>query len=192
MKLILASRSPRRRGLLRNAGFEFAVRASRIEEVPQAGETPARFACRLAREKAHDVARKSAPGTLVLGADTVVTLGGEILGKPTGRSDAERMLRALSGRTHRVMTGVCLIEAPGRELAWTHETTRVTFRTLDEREIREYARSKEPYDKAGAYAIQGRASCFVTRIEGCYSNVVGLPLARVYEILKPYLAPSPG
>lgn len=183
-RLILASNSPRRRELLRNAGFQFDVRPSGIEENRLPGESPEDFARRLARDKARDVARKSAPGSLVLGADTVVAINGEILEKPVDAADAARMLRMLSGQTHRVITGVCLVRVPEAVLAWTHETTLVTFRNLTEEEIGSYIESGEPFDKAGGYAIQGLASRFVPRIEGCYFNVVGLPIPLVYEILR--------
>jgi len=186
-KWILASSSPRRRELLRQAGLEFEVRPSAVEETPRPRETPEEFACRAAREKALEVAVSASPNSVVLGADTVVVVGGEILGKPADAEDAARMLRRLSGATHRVITGVCLVRAPDRVEALEHETTFVTFRKLDEEEIRSYISSGEPFDKAGAYGIQGLASKFVTRIEGCYFNVVGLPVARVYEILKPFL-----
>ena len=189
MQLILASNSPRRRELLRNAGFEFEVRPSKVEEAVRRGERPEEFVRRAAREKALDVAASSPPGSLVLGADTVVVLNGQVLGKPAGPHDATRMLRILSGQTHQVITGVCLVRAPGQIEALTHETTFVTFRKLDDEEIRGYIASGEPFDKAGAYAIQGLASKFVTHIEGCYFNVVGLPIPLVYEILKPYLKP---
>jgi septum formation protein len=184
VRLILASNSPRRRELLKNAGFEFDVQPSGIEETRLPAESPEDFALRLARDKALDVASRSAAGSMVLGADTVVAINGEILEKPVDAADAARMLRTLSGRTHRVITGICLVRAPDSILAWTHETTSVTFRDLSEEEIEDYVRSSEPFDKAGGYAIQGLASKFVPRIEGCYFNVVGLPVPRVYEILK--------
>jgi septum formation protein len=184
VRLILASNSPRRQELLKNAGFEFDVQPSGIEETRLPTESPEDFALRLARDKALDVASRSAAGSMVLGADTVVAINGEILEKPVDAADAARMLRTLSGRTHRVITGICLVRAPGSILAWTHETTSVTFRDLSEEEIEDYVRSSEPFDKAGGYAIQGLASKFVPRIEGCYFNVVGLPVPRVYEILK--------
>jgi septum formation protein len=184
MKLVLGSSSPRRRELLRSAGFEFEVRPSQVEEVPRSGESPEEFARRAAREKALDVAVSLPPGSVVLGADTVVVIDGLILGKPSGPDDAARMLRMLSGASHRVVTGVCLVRAPGQLEAIKHETTIVRFRNLDEGEIRDYVASGEPLDKAGAYAIQGLASRFVTRIEGCYFNVVGLPIPLVYEMLK--------
>jgi len=184
MHLILASASPRRRDLLRNAGFDFEVRPSEIVEVIRPGELPEEFARRAAREKATQIAAAAPRGRLVLGADTVVVIDGQTLGKPSDPPDATRMLRLLSGRTHQVHTGICLVRAPAEIEALEHETTLVTFRELDEKEIRDYVESGEPWDKAGAYAIQGLASKFITRISGCYSNVVGLPVALVYEILK--------
>ena len=185
MRLILASASPRRRDLLRDAGFNFEVRPSQIVEEIQQGELPEDFVRRTAREKALQIAASSPRGGLVLGADTIVVIDGQTLGKPSDPQDATRMLRLLSGRTHQVHTGICLVRAPDSIEALKHETTLVTFRELDEEEIRQYVESGEPSDKAGAYAIQGLASKFVTRISGCYSNVVGLPIALVYEILKP-------
>lgn len=188
MRLILASSSPRRRELLRNAGFDFEVRPSNLMEVHHRGESTEEYVRRAAREKALTVA-SSAPGdSLILGADTVVVAQNEILGKPLDARDAARMLRLLSGSTHRVITGVCLVRAPNRIEAVEHETTLVTFRRLDERELETYVTSGEPFDKAGGYAIQGLASKFVTRIEGCYFNVVGLPVALVYELLKIFMS----
>lgn len=187
MRLILASTSPRRQDLLRSAGFDFEMRPSSIGEAPRPGETAEEFARRAASEKALAVATCSPWGSFVLGADTVVALEGQILGKPADSDDATRMLRLLSGVTHRVTTGVCLVVAPQRLEALKHETTLVTFRSLDEEEIRNYVASGEPFDKAGAYGIQGLASKFVTRVEGCYFNVAGLPIPLVYEILKPFL-----
>jgi septum formation protein len=187
MRLLLASTSPRRQELLRQAGFDFEVRPSHIAEEIQPGERPEEFARRAAHEKAMHVAAFSPPGSFVLGADTVVVIDGEMLGKPSDLEDAARMLRLLSGRTHQVHTGICLVRAPDEVEALKHETTLVTFRELDEEEIRRYVESGEPLDKAGAYAVQGLASKFVTRISGCYSNVVGLPVALLYEILKPFI-----
>ncbi|MEJ2010032.1 MAG: Maf family protein [Acidobacteriota bacterium] len=184
IRLILASNSPRRRELLENAGFEFDAQPSELEENRLPGESPEDYARRLARDKALKIASLSGPGSIVLGADTVVAIDGEILEKPVDASDASRMLHTLSGHTHRVVTGVCLVRAPESVLAWTHETTAVTFRNLSEEEIDWYVASGEPFDKAGGYAIQGLASRFVTRIEGCYFNVVGLPIPLVYEIMK--------
>jgi septum formation protein len=184
MRLILASSSPRRRELLRHAGFDFDVQESNIIEKIQPGEPPEEFARRAALEKAVQVAASSPQGSLVLGADTVVVIDGETLGKPSDLHDAARMLRLLSGRTHQVHTGICLVRAPDRIAALKHATTLVTFRQLDEEEIRDYLKSGEPMGKAGAYAVQGLASRFVTHISGCYFNVVGLPVALVYETLE--------
>jgi septum formation protein len=184
MPLILASASPRRRELLTRAGLQFEVRASAIDETPMMGESPEEFARRAARDKALYVAASAPKGVLVLGADTIVVADHEILGKPLDATDAARMLRMLAGITHRVITGVCLVRAPAQVEAIRDETTLVTFRRLDEVEIAEYIASREPFDKAGAYGIQGLASKFVTRVEGCYFNVVGLPVALVYELLK--------
>jgi septum formation protein len=190
MRLILASRSPRRRELLRGAGFDFDVRPSTVEETAAPGTTPEEFARRAAREKALEVAASAPPESLVLGADTVVVADGEILGKPANAPDAARMLRLLSGVTHRVITGVCIVRAPDRVEALAHETTFVTFRSLDNDELQDYLASGEPFDKAGAYGIQGLASKFVTRVEGCYFNVVGLPVALVCDLLEPLLKGS--
>jgi septum formation protein len=188
MRLILASNSPRRRDLLRQAGFEFEVRPSQVTEGEAApGEAPAEFARRAARLKALDVASSSERGSLVLGADTVVVINGRILGKPSGPHEATRMLRLLSGQTHQVITGFCLAQAPNQVEVVSHETTFVTFRELDDDEIRGYVESREPFEKAGGYAIQGLASKFVTRISGCYFNVVGLPVPLVYDALKRFL-----
>lgn len=184
MRLILASNSPRRRELLQNAGFDFEVRPSGIEETRLPDESPEDFARRLARDKSLEVARQSEAGSLVLGADTVVAVNGEILEKPVDAADAARMLRTLSGRAHRVITAVCLIRAPENILAWRHETTSVTFGNLTYEEIETYVASGEPFDKAGGYAIQGLASRFVPRIDGCYFNVVGLPIPLLYEIMR--------
>jgi septum formation protein len=193
MQLILASSSPRRQELLRNAGFDFVVRTSQIQEAqPLPGESPEEFARRAARTKAQSVAAASPRGELVLGADTVVVANGVILGKPKGPFDATRMLRLLSGQTHQVTTGICLVRAPDQIEALNHETTFVTFRELDEDEIHAYVQSHEPYDKAGAYAVQGLASKFVAHISGCYFNVVGLPVPLVYEVLKQSTKPPAG
>lgn len=188
MHLILASNSPRRRDLLHDAGFEFEVRPSHVTEPePTPGESPPEYARRAARLKALDVASSSQRGSLILGADTVVVINGQILGKPSGPHEATRMLRLLSCQTHQVITGFCLVQAPDEVELVSHETTFVTFRELDDGEIRSYVESREPFDKAGGYAIQGLASKFVTRISGCYFNVVGLPVPLVYDALKPYL-----
>jgi septum formation protein len=183
MHLILASSSPRRRDILRNAGIDFEVWPSSASEDPLPGELPEALVARLAREKALQVAASAPPTSLVLGADTTVVVDGAMLAKPGDQAEAARMLRRLSGRRHKVLTGVCIVEAPARLAAVGCESTDVWFRALKESEIQEYVASGEPFDKAGAYAIQGRASRFVTRIEGCYFNVMGLPIALVYGLL---------
>ncbi len=191
--LVLASTSPRRQELLRNAGIPFIVFPANIPEIPLAGESPRGCAERLAREKARAISRQQ-PGQPVLGADTIVVVDdGEILGKPRDEADARRMLRLLSGRTHQVTTGVCLA---GPSLRSGHqkpqtgfedtrsETTLVTMTTLTEQDIGAYVATGEPMDKAGAYAIQGVASRWIPRIEGDYFNVVGLPVALVFRMLR--------
>jgi septum formation protein len=182
--LILASASPRRRELLAQAGFVFDVIPTDIPELRKPGEDPIRFVTRLAREKAEAIATTHAvsPDTLVLGADTIVLVDEEILGKPEDAADAARMLRLLSGQTHQVITGLCL--ARGRERQRAAEVTFVRFVTLSDQEIEEYVATGEPLDKAGAYAIQGRAGRWVPRIHGCYFNVVGLPLALVSSMIE--------
>lgn len=182
--LILASGSPRRRELLEGLGLEFTVRPADVDETPHPGEDPVAYVERLAREKAE---WKAAPTELILAADTTVFLGNEILGKPEDAIDAHRMLKALSGRTHEVATGVALhrpssATTPAQTLS-TVERTTVTFAHLTDEEITWYIATQEPMDKAGAYAIQGLGGLFVPRIEGSYSNVVGLPVSVVYGLL---------
>jgi septum formation protein len=191
--LVLASASPRRQELLRNAGIPFVVQPTDVPEVPRAGESAKACAERLAREKALAVFRDR-PKDLVLGADTIVVINGEMLGKPADADDAARMLRLLSGRTHQVTTGVCLAGPSARETGNRQlttgfedirsETTQVTMHTLTEDDIRFYVASGEPMDKAGAYGIQGLASRWISRIEGDYFNVVGLPVALVCRMLR--------
>jgi septum formation protein len=181
MFLILASASPRRAELLRNANIAFTVEPAHVHEQPLPHEQPLDYAQRLARDKARAVFARH-PEDVVLGADTVVVVDEHLLEKPLDERDAERMLRLLSGRTHQVITGICLV-APGFEQT-AAELTQVRFSPLSEVEIAEYVRTGEPMDKAGAYAIQGIASRWVERIEGCYFNVVGLPVPRVYRMLR--------
>ena len=191
--LILASASPRRRELLTQAGFIFQVHPAHIPEDPLPNEDPIAYVTRLARQKAEAVfaeittarasdTRASAPPQVVLGADTTVTLDNQILGKPESPADGARMLRLLSGRTHRVITGVAVVTAARTEVA--AEVTAVKFLTLSDAEIDAYIATGEPMDKAGAYAIQGRAARWIPRIEGCYFNVVGLPLALVSALIE--------
>ncbi len=181
MHLVVASRSPRRADLLTSAGYEFEIAPADIDERLLDGETPATHVRRLAREKAARVARDH-PESIVLGADTVVVIDGVVLGKPADDADAAGMLRRLSGRTHDVLTGVAL-HAKNAQCCDV-ESTRVTFRELTAGDITWYVGSGEPDGKAGAYAIQGRASRFITRIEGSYANVVGLPVALVDRLLR--------
>jgi septum formation protein len=180
-KIILASRSPRRAELLSAAGIAFDVLAADVDETPRPGEDPAAYVERLAIDKANAVLALR-PGARVLGADTTVTVNGEILGKPIDAADATRMLRLLSGRPHLVHTGVALASARGIESGV--DTTRVWFDAMTDEDISWYVATGEPVDRAGAYAIQGFASRFIPRIEGSYSNVVGLPVAMVSSILK--------
>jgi septum formation protein len=187
LKLVLASRSPRRAELLTAAGFEFTVRAADIDETPLDGEDPYCYVVRIAAAKAFAVrARKD---ETVLAADTTVVLGKEIMGKPEDAADAARMLRALAGQRHDVITAICLRRTDGiveTDIA----TTSVWFAPLSETEIADYVASGEPMDKAGAYGIQGLASKFVDRIEGSYTNVVGLPINLLYRDLKAISAQS--
>jgi septum formation protein len=200
--LVLASASPRRRELLAQAGFSFIVHPAHIPEDPLPGENPIAYVTRLAREKAEAVYRELASpdsssntepvtGTAmtVLGADTTVTLDNQILAKPADPADAARMLRLLSGRTHHVITGVAVVTAERTEVA--AEVTGVRFLTLSDDEVESYVATGEPMDKAGAYAIQGRAARWIPRVQGCYFNVVGLPLALVSTMLTSVNGPGP-
>lgn len=186
MKLILASASPRRAAILENAGIRFDRRAAEIDETPLDGESAEDCVMRLAEEKARQAAGKVAGPAIVVGADTLVVLDGEVMGKPGSEEEARQMLRHLSGRTHSVITGIAAIRLPDCASKRATETTAVTFAQLDEREIDDYVATGEPMDKAGAYGIQEHAGRFVTRVEGCYFNVVGLPLARLYAMLREF------
>jgi septum formation protein len=191
MPIVLASGSPRRQELLKDAGIEFVVRPANIEEVQRPGEGAAYFAERMAREKARAV-HASSPDSIVLGADTIVVARDQVLGKPTDAADAVRMLRLLSNRQHFVITAVCLIgadsEGPnslGKAFEDVRsEKTAVHFTPLADAEIRDYVSTGEPMDKAGAYAIQGGAARWISKIEGDYSNVVGLPVDLVLRMLR--------
>jgi nucleoside triphosphate pyrophosphatase len=196
VRLILASASPRRAELLRAAGFEFDVVVTDVDESIRDGESPRQYVKRLAAEKSAAAARRclapaysgarhlgtAVPGTVVLGADTTVVVDGDILAKPVDDADAAAMLRRLSGRAHEVLTGISLRRG-SYELGRV-ETTRVVFAPLSTADIAWYVASGEGRDKAGAYAIQGLASRFIPRLEGSYSNVVGLPVAAVAELLR--------
>jgi len=183
MKLILASGSPRRAEILRAAGLNHSVLSSAIDETPDPGEDSLSVVRRLAFSKAELVAARAVGPAIVIAADTVVVLDDKILGKPRSAEDARQMLEQLSGRTHSVLTGVTLIRLPDAENRQFTESTLVTFNRLTPEEISSYLATDEPFDKAGAYAIQGIAGRFIPRIEGCYFNVVGLPLARLFREL---------
>ena len=178
--LVLASASPRRAELLTAAGITYVIHPADIDESRRPNERPEDYVLRLSREKALAVGRVSPPERVILGADTVVLIGSEVAGKPTDAADAERMLRLLSGTWHEVLTGVTLVA--GEDFRSEISRTRVRFVSLSDREIAWYLASDEPFDKAGAYAIQGFASLFIEEIEGSYSNVVGLPMQTVYRL----------
>lgn len=185
MRLILASASPRRAELLRAAGIEFDVIPADVDESMDSEDQPDGYARRVAQLKAEAVVPQ-VPGRAILAADTIVVVDNEVLGKPADAADARRMLGLLSGRTHTVLTAVCLVNpatAPGR-VQTSVARTNVEFALLSRQEIAWYVASGEPADKAGAYAVQGLASRFVTRIDGSYSNVVGLPVAMVHDLCK--------
>jgi septum formation protein len=185
MKLILASSSPRRAEILRDAGIVFDVCAPQVDEAPHPHEAAAKMVARLAEAKARaaaELAGEKNPA-VIIGADTAVELDGEIFGKPRDTADASEMLSRLSGRIHQVLTGIYVLRMPDGAARAAVETTAVTFAQLDQKEIDAYIASGEPFDKAGGYAIQGRAGRHIPRIEGCYFNVVGLPLARLYILL---------
>jgi len=181
-QLILASGSPRRRELLQGIGVVFTVIPSDTAEAAQPGELPQEYALRVAGEKALDIARRH-PGVWILGADTIVEIAGEVLGKPRDTTDGRRMLRLLSGRTHQVMTAFILLDGEGHVRARQVVTSRVTFKPLSDVQIHAYLATGEPFDKAGAYAVQGLGSSLVERVEGSYTNVVGLPMDEVQAAL---------
>jgi septum formation protein len=187
VKLILASSSPRRAEVLRDAGIAFEICAARVDEDTHPGETAQAMVARLAEAKARKVAEKiggSKGDCIVVGADTTVELDGEIFGKPSDAADARKMLAALAGRTHHVLTGIFLVRLPDGAARAAVESTSVTFATLSPGEIADYVAGGEPMDKAGGYAIQGVAGRYISRIEGCYFNVVGLPLAKLHVLLR--------
>lgn len=189
MRLILASKSLRRAEILRDAGLAFEVYATGADETTQPGESAQKHVRRLAAAKARQAAehfKRKNRAAIVIGADTEVVVQGQTLGKPADVRQARRMLRLLSGRTHRVLTGVCMVRVPnGREIEHV-ETTRVRFLKLSSREIDDYIATGEPFDKAGGYGIQGIGGRFVASIEGCYFNVMGLPLSRVWAMLHKF------
>lgn len=184
-ELVLASESPRRFELLKGLGIKFRAVRSEVDESRFKARSPEELVKKLALAKAQAVARKLKRG-VVVGADTIVVLGGEILGKPSSQAEARAMLKRLSGRKHEVLTGVAVVDVSTGKQTVDCVRTEVKFRKLTEEEISSYVGTGEPLDKAGSYAIQGRAGLFVERIKGCYYNVVGLPLARLAEILRDY------
>jgi septum formation protein len=187
MKLILASSSPRRAEILRDAGIAFEICATHIDEAALPGEAARAMVARLAEAKARAAAAQLDAGSrecIIVGADTTVELDGEILGKPSDSAHAREMLAKLGGRTHNVLTGIFLLRLPGNATRTAVENSAVTFAPLDAKEIDAYVATGEPLGKAGAYAIQGIAGRYISKIEGCYFNVVGLPLARLYALLR--------
>ena len=187
MNLILASSSPRRADILRSAGFVFQVRPIHVDEARLPGESAEDYVLRVAKAKSHaaaDQMRGSDPAAIIIAADTVVLAKGEILGKPQDAADARCMLRSLSGKSHEVLTGLSILRIFDATEILHIEKTRVEFLKMSEEEIEKYIQSGEPFDKAGAYGIQGIGGRFVARIEGCYFNVMGLPLSRMRTILK--------
>lgn len=184
--IILASSSPRRRELLSQAGIPFTVMPGEVdEEKAELSGTPGQKAEQLAYMKALDVAKKVGKG-IVLGADTIVVCDGELFGKPADEMDARRMLESLSGRVHLVITAIALIDAASGDMKKDHETTNVKFADLTAAEIQAYIGTGEPFGKAGAYAVQGRGALLVEGLKGCYSNVVGLPLKKLSDMLKDF------
>jgi len=183
--IILASNSPRRRDLLRQIGVDFTIDPADVDERVLPNETPEGYALRVALDKARVAAARAGAG-IVIAADTIVVLENEILGKPADARDAERMLTMLSGKVHRVITGLAVMDAATGKTLSRASVTRVWFRSLAPREIASYAATGEPRDKAGAYGIQERGALFVDRIDGCYYNVVGLPLSLLGEMLRAF------
>jgi septum formation protein len=187
VRLVLASQSPRRIEMLKLLGVTFDTMPSEIDETTELTDAPELVEF-LAQAKAQHIANQLAlhdgGDTLVLGADTVVVLGNDILGKPTTREHAYQMLMRMSGRHHRVLTGVCVLSLRTGESLVKHEVSSVFFRSLDPAEVRTYAKTEEPMDKAGAYALQGAASAFVDKVDGCYSNIIGLPMPLTVKMLR--------
>ncbi len=180
-KIVLASESPRRRELLGALGLEFDIEVSGVEEIQSEGETPGEHALRLAREKALAVG-KVRPDAFVIGADTIVIIGGEVLGKPSDASEAKRMLTKLSGRAHTVITAFAIVRGEDVLVDRAVEST-VVFKSLSDEELDWYTATREPYDKAGSYAVQGIGAFFIREIHGSYTNVIGLPLTEAVEAL---------
>lgn len=181
---VLASKSPRRKSLLKNIGISAEIIPANVDESALGNLPPEKMVTQLAMLKASDVARSFGGDTYVIGADTIVVSDGEIFGKPRDIEDARRMLKALSGNTHSVYTGYCVIHCKSGAAIAKYEKTDVSFRTLSEKEIEAYIKSREPMDKAGAYGIQEKGSIFIEKIEGDYFNVVGLPVCALSKLLQ--------
>ena len=182
-KLILASESPRRIELLRLTGLDFEVMPSSIEEMPQKGESPAEHVLGLSRQKANAISSRY-PDAWILGADTIVVVNGEMMGKPAHASEAREMLARLSGREHYVHTGFTIVRKTADVLLGDVVTSSVIFKNISEEEKNWYVRTEEPYDKAGGYAVQGAGAIFIREIHGSYTNVIGLPLCETVSLLK--------
>ena len=178
MNIILASASPRRKEILENTNVKFKIMASSIEELRLEGESPCQMVMRLAFEKGIDIASRQ-KSDLVISADTIVVLDNTVLGKPKDEIEARKMITSLSGRTHQVITGISLINLDNNKKIIDYVISNVKFKNLSEEDINDYIRTKESLDKAGAYGIQGYGALLVEKIDGCYFNVVGLPLQKV-------------
>ena len=185
-KIVLASASPRRKELLEQIGISFEVIASNVNENIQYQDNPDRYVEQLALMKAQEVARRVNPGHLIIGSDTIVLLDNEILGKPENDQDAFNTIKRLSGKSHFVFTGVAIIEAAEGKTMVSHAKTKVKFRDVEDDEIMAYIKSGEPADKAGSYGIQGKGAVLVEGIDGCYFNVVGLPISCLCSMLKSF------
>jgi septum formation protein len=182
MRIILASKSPRRKEILENIGINFEVMESNIDESVADKEEPASAVKRLAYMKAYNISQNTEKNTIIIGADTVVAVGHMILGKPSNEAEAYGMLKKLSNGWHNVYTGICLMDASSEKSIIDYECTSVKFRELADDDINAYIKTGEPNDKAGGYAIQGLGSLFIEKIEGCYFNVVGLPIFKLNEL----------
>ncbi len=181
--LILASASPRRKELLANLGLNIKIKVSQVDETMEEDIPPAQQVEKLAERKAAAVASETAEG-LVIGADTLVVLAGKPLGKPANRQEAVQMINELQGKSHEVLTGLAVIDAATGQSVVTHQTTAVHFKPMTREQVERYVSTGEPYDKAGAYAVQGKASIFIESIQGCYFNVVGLPVSKLADALR--------
>jgi len=185
-RLILASSSPRRAQLLKLIGLEFEIIESKLNERDEVYTVPEVHVLELAEKKARKVA-ENISDAIIVGADTIVVLNNQMLGKPRTANEARAMLRKLSGKTHTVYTGLAIIDKPSENVISDYERTRVTFRELNDQEIEQYVQTQSPMDKAGAYGIQDQSAVFVTKIDGCFYNVMGFPLAKFYQTLQTFL-----